>query len=178
MSSIPSTAQDQSYISTPHGEANIVPLDYFLHNILPSLRDSLVVTQAVQRLLRRTKGSSNPITLRGRWRGFHQDPVHSCRDAKQAFGPLKDIVGSILKVSGLKSLPFAFCQNPASPVLDRAENALPDAFFSYGPVADWTDLVAFGEYQKGDTREDVLEVCIAPPLSSSYTQPISRIQCI
>lgn len=151
-----SSAQDQSYISTPRGDAHVVPLNVFLHSILPPLPDNLDLSEVLRKLIKIETKPYSP----GRWRGFPDDPQNSRRPTEKVFLPLENLVNSILQVDGSGETPFAFFQNPVCTTYaeHRTSNELSDAFFSHGPATHWTDVVAFGEYNKGDTEMEAREV--------------------
>ncbi len=166
MASRSPSPRDQSYLATPHGEAALVPLDVFLHAILPPLQDNLDVNQISNKLRSRDQGFFNLITLRGRWRGFPEDPRNSRSQPQKVFLPLRIVVDSILKADGSGKMPASFYQNPTAAYTiyasHRKSSTLPDAYFSHRPVNNWYDIDAFGEYQTGDAQQEILEVRVVP----------------
>lgn len=179
MASRSPSVHDQSYLTTPHGEAARIPLDVFLHSVLPPLQETLDVSQVLDKLLSRDQKSFSPITLKGRWRGFPEDPRNSRSQPQKVFLPLRNVVASIIKASDPGEISSSLYQNPAVPYTiyasHRKSMTLPDAYFSSRPVNNWTDIAAFGEYQKGDTRLDVSEVRVMAYHRQFCTQPGLRM---
>ena len=156
------SSRTQSYLETPNGDAIIVPLHIFLDTVLPRLKDHIDMNQFMKKLLSRDMKSFSPVTLRGRWRGFPQDPQNSRFPVHRAFTSLKSVVGSILQAGNVSKTAFALTQNPTaaytSYLSQRESDTLPDVYFSYGAVQGWSDIAVFGEFTKGSSEDDILEV--------------------
>lgn len=148
-------------LGTPQGDTIQIPLARFLHDVLPALPPSIVPSQMVGRLVASgsTCSLSKPITSRGRWRGFAQDPAESWQQEKESFHHLKGVVSSILKVGGRpSSVTYHHTPNDLSSSRGRRDQYLPDSLLLSQPEMHWDNMVTFGELRKEDTEEDRQEV--------------------
>ncbi|KAF7797922.1 hypothetical protein EIP86_009129 [Pleurotus ostreatoroseus] len=155
------TARIQSYLATPQGDAIITPLHIFLDTVLPRLKDHVDMDQVMRKILSRDMKSFSPVTLRGRWRGFPQDPQNSRLPVHRVFTSLKSVVVSILQAAKVSKASFTLSQNPTaaytSYLSQRKPDTLPDVYFSYDSVRGWRDITVFGEFSKGSSENNILE---------------------
>lgn len=194
----PGACTRPQFLQTPQGLALQLPLDAFLTNVLPPLRPGLHATTIVSAL---TTNVSNfvfygPISSRGRWRAFAEDPIDMEGPARQVFRALEDVIRSICKASGLgstpnhfqcnpKSIPTSICHDddplqypfpypPCPTNILRDDNLLPDSFLHIGqrPCCLWSDIIAFGELRKDSMSTDIYDVRRHPDLISSISHRI------
>ncbi|KAF7794453.1 hypothetical protein EIP86_005587 [Pleurotus ostreatoroseus] len=160
MPSNSNSAQSTAHVvRTPTGDATKVTLPFFLNHILPPLPTGLVPTEIVDMLAASPGNSSRkPITAKGRWRGFAQDPADLWQHGNESFRHLKGVVHSILKVSGhSSSIKFHQTRTGLSSRRGRRDEYLPDALLLDGHELGWNSIAAFGELRKGSTSEDIEE---------------------
>lgn len=147
---------------TPTTFAIETPLTFFLENVVPPLRHGFEPAKIAQSLLRTGKRSSaqKPITLKKRWKGCAQDPADSTRPEEKCFAFVEKAVQAVIKAAGSKETTVAFHNNPTPVMTENARdwNVLPDAYLSRGSGREWSDIVAFGEYHKGDGKEEIDDV--------------------
>lgn len=167
-------------LQTPAGKAVQVTASHFLNTILPPLPEKLDVNQILKRWKRCYKKSSSqkPITLRGRWRGFPQDPAASRSSRKTSFKHLLDVFNAIRNASTVEPAAASRrLQNNPHPVEmsscdTRDYNSLPDAFFlscaKEPQQADWWDVEIVGEYNKTNDEVEIQEVSHRVPPSYTF----------
>lgn len=175
-------------LKTPAGEAIQVTTREFLDTILPPLPGKLDANLVLRRWKRCYKNSSSqkPITLKGRWRGFPQDPAASPRSTKTSFKYFVDVVNAIRMASTTEMAGVSRrLQNNPHPVEmtscdTRDYNSLPDAFLVSSTEkgtqnVDWWDVEVVGEYNKTEDEGEIIEASYRVP-SSLYAPLISDLE--
>ncbi|KAF7799147.1 hypothetical protein EIP86_010378 [Pleurotus ostreatoroseus] len=151
-------------IETPYGPSRELTTRYFFDHILPPLRHGLDPAQVVTTLKSsRQSVFAGIITKQDRWRGFPKDPAQCGNTLYHAFKHLEGVVKAVrasVKASGIdciaKDTDLSFKSNPDAE-LDRQEDSFPDACFWRESEHTWKNIAACGEYQKGDSSEDIDE---------------------
>ncbi|KAJ3541551.1 hypothetical protein NM688_g6067 [Phlebia brevispora] len=147
-------------LETSQGGAVQIPVAQFLDEILPPVRHFLSPSRIVDALLHWSDdfAKQKPITAKGRWRGFTDNPAESSYPERDSFHHLGHIVRAVFKAGGSKQTNVTSYLNPARVMSGRRQvGYLPDTYLSTGRGTRWTDMVALGELKKYDEAEDVQE---------------------
>lgn len=157
-------------LMTPIGWSKQVPIRLFLDHVLPPLRHSLDVTQIAEQLCGPpgTTSRNTPITSRGRWRGFAQDPARSERSEQSAFCWLKSAFSAITKASSSAVgaiEPVLHFHNNTNCVMRstaRTASTLPDSYFSLDEsrLPTPSTIGVCGEHKKSDCDSDIRDVSV------------------
>lgn len=153
-----------SGIKTPFGVSREVPLQHFLHRILPQLPHGLNPAQVLETIKTSSNSSSQKIlTKHGRWRGFAKDPALCDRSVYRTFTHLEGVVKAVIQASSSSArikpeLNFKNNPGPITTYELRSRNTLPDAFLLEGEEHAWKHIAVCGEYQRENTPDCVENV--------------------
>ncbi|KAJ3557295.1 hypothetical protein NM688_g1549 [Phlebia brevispora] len=155
-------AEYVSRLTTPIGNAYKVPIQFFLDHILPPLHAELNLERLIS-----NGAFSNAVTMRGQMWGYTKKSpsgIHS-KDVKKAFASLQRGIRAVAKaVQHIGDPELLFCNNKGgqSTFERRTDESLPDAFFLARDASErsvqWSDIAAFGEYQRGSSPRCVQQV--------------------
>ncbi|KAJ3555479.1 hypothetical protein NM688_g2554 [Phlebia brevispora] len=142
------------YLKTPIGKAYEVPVQPFLHHILPRLHERLNLQTLME-----DRVFQKAVTLQGQIWGYksrNPSDIHK-RDVKIAFRHLQRDIRLIVREIKDLGPPLAFHNNKEGKHVfeERGDNVLPDAFFLPAECSEtsvqWSDIAVVGEYQVEDS---------------------------